>query len=168
MRKQKPDWLVRNFTLGVEDSLVSTVGLLSGVAVAGVDRPTVILTGLVLIFVEAFSMGIGSLLTEHAVTARKKNHEVPLASSFSGGLAMFLSYFGAGFVPLTPYAFFPVNSALVVSAVLSLTVLFGLGVVNGRGRWRKRVTHHGLETLLLGGGAILVGVMVGKLVNMGG
>jgi VIT1/CCC1 family predicted Fe2+/Mn2+ transporter len=49
---------LRNFIFGVEDSLVSTVGLLSGVAVAGVASRTILLTGVVLIFVEAFSMAV--------------------------------------------------------------------------------------------------------------
>jgi len=56
--------LFRNFIFGVEDSLVSTVGLLSGIAAADTSRFTIITTGIVLIFVEAFSMGIGSFLSE--------------------------------------------------------------------------------------------------------
>ena len=50
----------RNFIFGVEDSLVSTVGLLSGVAIAGVPSRTILLTGVVLILVEAFSMAAGA------------------------------------------------------------------------------------------------------------
>src|SRR3989338_4103836 len=44
---------IRNLIFGVEDSLVSTVDLLSGVAAAGVPRSVIFLTGVVLIFVEA-------------------------------------------------------------------------------------------------------------------
>ena len=47
---------IRNFIFGVEDSLVSTAGLLSGIAATGMSRPAILLTGIVLIFVEAFSM----------------------------------------------------------------------------------------------------------------
>ena len=46
---------IRNFVFGVEDSLASTVGLLSGIATAGVNASTIVVTGAVLIFVEAFS-----------------------------------------------------------------------------------------------------------------
>ena len=53
-----------SFIFGVEDSLVSTVGLLSGVAVAGVNRSGIFVTGVILIFVEAFSMGVGNFLSE--------------------------------------------------------------------------------------------------------
>ena len=63
VKKLKTALYLRNFIFGVEDSLVSTVGLLSGVAVANVDQATIFLTGMVLIFVEAFSMGVGSFPT---------------------------------------------------------------------------------------------------------
>ncbi len=58
---------LRNFVFGVEDSLVSTVGLLSGVAAAGVETKTIVLTGVVLIIVEALSMAVGSYLSEYSV-----------------------------------------------------------------------------------------------------
>ena len=64
---KKYSMIVRNFTFGVEDSLVSTVGLLAGIAFAGVNAGTVVLTGAVLIFVEGFSMAVGSLLSEQSV-----------------------------------------------------------------------------------------------------
>jgi len=52
----------RNFVFGVEDSLVSTVWLLSGAAAVVVAQETVLPTDFVLIFVEEFSMGVGSFL----------------------------------------------------------------------------------------------------------
>ena len=55
---------MRNFVFGAEDSLVSTVGLLAGVATAGVLQKEIIISGVVLIFVEAFSMSVGSFLSE--------------------------------------------------------------------------------------------------------
>ena len=55
---------LRNFVFGVEDSLVSTVGLLSGIAIAGMNRESIFATGVVLIFVEAVSMAAGSFLAE--------------------------------------------------------------------------------------------------------
>ena len=51
---------VRNFIFGVEDSLVSTLGFLAGIAVAGIATRELVTSGIVLILVEAFSMGVGS------------------------------------------------------------------------------------------------------------
>ena len=58
---------IRNIVFGVEDSLVSTVGLLSGIALGDIPRSTILFTGLVYIFVEAFSMAVGSFLSEESV-----------------------------------------------------------------------------------------------------
>lgn len=54
---------VRNITFGIADSLVSTVGLLSGIDIIGASHATVISTGLIYAFVEAFSMAVGSFLS---------------------------------------------------------------------------------------------------------
>ena len=62
MRSTNNTSYYRNFVFGVEDSLVSTVGLLSGISIAGVTNKTIIMTGVILIFVEAVSMGAGSFL----------------------------------------------------------------------------------------------------------
>ncbi len=59
---------VRDVVFGLEDSLVSTVGTLTGVAVGTQDAFIVILTGVVLVFVEAVSMAAGSYLSSKSVT----------------------------------------------------------------------------------------------------
>lgn len=156
---------MRNFVFGVEDSLVSTVGLLSGVAIANVDRKTIFLTGIVLIFVEAFSMAAGSSLSEQSVEEYEQQKEVSLRHSFWGGGVMFFSYFFAGFIPLFPYLLFPLALALRISILGSLVALFLLGVVGAR------ISHiafvkNGLRMLLLGGVAIAVGIFVGRLTNI--
>lgn len=54
---------IREIVFGLEDSLVSTVGTVSGIAVGSGDRYVVILAGLVLVSVEAISMAAGSFLS---------------------------------------------------------------------------------------------------------
>lgn len=154
---------VRNFIFGVEDSLVSTVGLLSGVAVAGLPKRDIFLTGIVLIFVEAFSMGVGSYLSESSAeefTGAKKS------LSLQGSLIMFFSYFAAGFIPLAPYIIFAVIPAFLISVLLSLVALFILGAVSSKFFKTDHTTRHGIKMLIIGGLAIAVGIVVGKLVNV--
>lgn len=153
---------IRNFIFGVEDGLVSTVGFLSGVAAAGVSRPTLLLTGAVLIFVEAFSMGVGSFLSEHAVEEYARHGEVSPRRSEWGALVMFGSYLIAGFIPLAPYVFLPAASAFVVSVLLSLIALFLLGVFSAR-LFHINATRKGFEMFVVGGIAIGVGIVIGKL-----
>lgn len=148
---------LRNFIFGVEDSLVSTVGLLTGVAIAGVEREIVLLTGVVLIVVEALSMAAGSFLSEASAEEFAGRGEEAQSHSIRGGLVMFVSYFAAGFVPLAPYFFIVGPVAIYLSVIFSLTALFMLGVVSGSlagGQLFKR----GLRMMLVGGLATAAGV----------
>lgn len=155
---------LRNLIFGVEDSLVSTVGLLAGIAVAGLPRPTILLTGVVLIFVEALSMGAGSFLSEYSVEEYRRQGNVPARRSIGGGVVMFFSYFISGFIPLLPYIIWEASLAFWISIGFSLVSLFVLGVEQARLSKLKIVTN-GVRMFLVGGAAILVGVTVGKLLQ---
>ncbi len=163
-KKQNLSFFVRNFIFGVEDSLVSTVGLLSGIAVAGVTQKEIFLTGVVLVFVEAFSMGVGSFLSEQSVEEYEKHKEVPAHQSIVGALIMFASYICAGFIPILPYLVFSQIHAFYVSIALSLLALFLLGSISAK-FFKIHIIRHGLEMLTVGGIAILVGIAVGMFIQ---
>ena len=153
----------RNFIFGVEDSLVSTVGLLSGIAVGGVGREEIILAGVVLIFVEAFSMGVGSFLSERSVEEyMAEDGSSPPRRSVGASFIMFGSYFVSGFVPLSPYLFLDKATALPTSIVFSLAALFCLGVLSAR-TLRTSVWKTALRMFIVGGLAIGVGLVLGNL-----
>lgn len=151
---------LRNFIFGVEDSLVSTVGLLSGVAAANVPRATIILTGAVLIFVEAFSMGAGSFISAHSVEDTKKFSR----GAITGSAIMFLFYLAAGLAPLLPYIIFDAATAFSASIIFSLFGLIILGIAKAK-LLRQKISHHAIEIFLIGGVAIAIGVIVGKLLK---
>lgn len=162
--KEKSATYLRNFIFGVEDSLVSTVGLLSGVAIAGLPRSTILLTGVVLIFVEAFSMATGSYLSEASVDEYMDKNKPKPHSPILGGLVMFFSYFVSGFIPLAPYLFWSAEMAFGLSISFSLIALFLLGA--GSGKFSSgRPFRVGIRMFLLGGIAILVGVSVGSFMS---
>ena len=165
MNKKRFGDYLRNFIFGVEDGLVSTVGLLSGIAIAAVPKATIILTGIVLIFVEAFSMGVGTLLSEHTAKEFMKKKELTLKGSFSNSGVMFFSYFIAGFIPLAPYLFFDTIIALKLSVAASLLALFILGATSAR-LFKINMVKKGLEMLIIGGIAIAIGVIVGRFVQI--
>jgi vacuolar iron transporter family protein len=66
--REKLSGSVREVVFGLEDSLVSTLGAVSGVAVGSGEADVVILTGVVLVFVEAVSMAAGSYLSSKSTT----------------------------------------------------------------------------------------------------
>jgi VIT1/CCC1 family predicted Fe2+/Mn2+ transporter len=159
--------LVRNFVFGAEDGLVSTVGLLSGIAIAGVSRTNIILTGIVLVFVEAFSMGIASELSEHSAEEYEQHHEVGEHIPVLGGLVMFISYVVFGFIPLVPYLFAGGVTSLRYSISISLVTLFALGILSAKLSGTK-LFRHGIVMTIMGGAAIVIGVAIGSLINIGG
>lgn len=155
---------LRNFVFGVEDSLVSTVGLVSGVAYVGTAKAEILLTGTILIFVEAFSMAVGSLLSENSAHEFRTQTEVPLQKSFVSAVIMFFSYFISGFIVIAPYLFFEVSMAFRYSVALSLMSLFVLGLVSARFS-NTPFIRKGVIMSLIGGTAILIGVIVGTFLN---
>ncbi len=161
-RKLRTAAYIRNFIFGVEDSLVSTVGLLSGIAVGGVERSQIILTGIILLLVEAFSMAVGSLLSEQSAEEYLNHREVSMRPAAVDSIIMFTSYFLAGFVTLAPYFIMEARAALPISIVLSLSALFLLGVISAT-LFGINILRNGIRTLAIGGVAILVGVTASLL-----
>ena len=155
---------LRSFIFGVEDSLASTVGLLSGIAIAGVVRETILLTGVILILVEAFSMAMGDFLSEYSSESYIRQAEVPSRRSFKAALIMFFSYLLAGLIPLFPYLILISESAVWLSIGLSLLALFFLGVIGAKIS-NTNTFKSGLRMFLIGGAAIFVGVIVGSFLN---
>lgn len=156
---------VRNFLFGVEDSLVSTVGLLSGITVTGVPSSTIITTGVILIFVEAFSMGVGSMLSEHSSEEYANHKRMPVRRSFIGAVIMFGSYFASGFIPLFPYLLLAPGAAVKVSVIVSILALFGLGFLSAKA-FGVAPLRKGLQMLIIGGTAVVIGAVVGEFINL--
>ena len=154
--KIKPSYF-RNLIFGSEDSLVSTVGVLFGVATATQDKKFVVLTGLVVVAVEALSMGAGSFLSETSTqeVAKGSNEDIPILD----GLIMFLAYLLSGFIPLAPYIALEVDIAKYVSIALSIIALFILGYIPA-----KR-TESGFRMAFVAGMAILIGFIIAHLTN---
>lgn len=155
---------LRNFVFGVEDSLVSTVGLLSGIAIAGMTTKEIFVTGVVLVFVEAFSMAAGSFLSESSADEARTHSERISKRSYLASFIMFCSYFVSGFIPIVPYLLLPVSQAFWASIAVSIVALGVLGIVSGT-MSRTSLVHNALRMVLIGGAAILVGTVVGSMVG---
>lgn len=153
----------RNLIFGVEDGLVSTVGLLSGIAIADVPRETIILTGIVLIFVEAISMAAGSFLSEASVEELEVKKRTSAGESFKAGATMFASYFIAGLIPLAPYIYLA-HDAFRFSIIASLITLFLLGAWSGR-LSRAGVLRSAIRMAVVGGLAVAVGAAAGLVLG---
>ena len=153
---------LRNFVFGVEDSLVSTVGLLSGIAIAGLAPAQIFTTGLILIFVEAISMSAGSFLSESSAEEYETRREAATHRSYLSAAVMFISYFLSGFIPLAPYLLLSGALAFWTSIGASVAALAILGAVSAA-LSRTRVLRSVLRMAFIGGLAIGAGVLIGGI-----
>ena len=153
-----PDYL-RSWMFGCEDGLVSTTGSIVGVAVGSGDGDVVAMAGIVLVAVEAISMGAGQLLSERAVHELERDHD---DSAVVGAVTMVIAYALAGFVPLGPVLLTRSADAVWVSVALAMAALALLGIVKGQLVHVSRV-RSGAEVLVVGGAACAVGTLAGIL-----
>ena len=153
---------LRTIVFGINDSLVSTVGFLAGISVAGVPRATIIITGLIYALVEAFSMAMGDFLSEESAEEYISESSVNNRPSIIAAIIMFLSSVLAAIVPLVPYLLFTGAMALLVSACASILGLFIVGMLSARFS-HLPIIWRGVRMALLGGAAIVIGVVVGSL-----
>lgn len=152
----------RSIIFGLEDSLVSTTGIVAGVAIGSNSTKVVLLAGLVAVAVEALSMGAGQYLSEHGV--HQLDHKTHDDNLLVGALIMFGSYIGGGMVPLVPVILMP-TKAIPISLAAAIAALFAVGWLKGR-YVQVSPTRSAIEMAVVGGGAALVGVVVGYLVRL--
>lgn len=164
---------IREIIFGLEDSFVSTLGTITGIAVVTHSTYVVILSGLVLLAAESTSMGAGSYLSSKTATqardsaGRKQErfqssrHEHPLRAGF----VMFVFYVLGGIVPLGPYFLFPIDTAIPISILLTVFALLGIGIWSAEYTKRPRI-RSGLEMAGISLGAALLGIIVGQLVHI--
>lgn len=163
VKKPNREYL-RSVIFGIEDSLVSTTGLIAGISIGADSRRVVLLGGIVAIMVEAVSMGAGEYLSDDAVSELdklKRHKDKPMVS----GLLMFCSYLTAGLIPLLPIVFFVYPSSIWVSVALALAGLFLLGFLKGR-YLNTDPIKGGLKILVVGGIATMFGIVVGTIFQL--
>lgn len=89
---------------------------------------------------------------------------VPFSSKDASrrGIFMFFAYIVGGFVPLVAYLFLPIEQAVYYSIIVTLVSLFLLGAITTK-YTKKQWFKSGLRIFVLGGVALLVGLVVGKI-----
>ena len=142
---------------GMEDGTVSIFGLIFGVAATTTSTQAVVIAGASGAVAAAVSMMAGVYLD-----AAPEESSNPWEQS----LWMLLADFAAAAVPIVPFVLLPIPQARVVSGVVTLLLLIGLGV--GRARVAKRDTLRTiLETVAIGIAAALAGVGISVLIDHG-
>lgn len=154
------DYLRSSF-FGAEDSLVSTTGLVAGIAAGSQDVKLILLAGIVAVAVEAVSMGAGQYLSQKAVGEFDGSKASPVGT----GLTMFIAYMLAGAIPIAPMAFLNYPVSLFVSVGAALTALFIIGFIKGK-IVNRPASRSGFEVLVIGGFATMIGLLVGVALQL--
>jgi VIT1/CCC1 family predicted Fe2+/Mn2+ transporter len=80
-------------------------------------------------------------------------------------LWMFVADLFAAGVPVVPFVLFPIETARIVSLVVTGALMAALGVARGR-IGRENVYRTALQTMAIAGAAALAGVLIGRLVTL--
>jgi VIT1/CCC1 family predicted Fe2+/Mn2+ transporter len=161
---------VRAGVFGVQDGIVSTFGLVMGVAGAQVSPEAVLIAGIAGAVSGAVSMGAGEYvsvkvqreLLEARGNGNEENGIVSPGRAAAANSGLFV--LGAAF-PLAPFLFLVGLPAVLTSTVLSITALFATGALLTR-LTRRSPFASGLRMLLIGGGAGVLGYLVGSLLGV--
>jgi len=168
--------------MGAQDNLTNVLAVVLGVAIGAGRSDLVALAGLAAGVAEAISMG-GVLYTstraELDLDARLRAEAAQggaaraaalvegrrRLSPAQAGVVCFAAAMVAGLVPLVPFAFLPLQPAVLTCLVISILALFGLGSwaggVTGRGPWRD-----GVRLVLIAGTAALAAAVIGLILRI--
>jgi VIT1/CCC1 family predicted Fe2+/Mn2+ transporter len=160
---------VRAGVFGVQDGIVSTFGLIMGVAGAQVSPEAVLIAGVAGAFSGAMSMGAGEYVSvkvqREMLSARGAVEDDANVSPHRAALANSgLFVLGAAF-PLVPFLFLVGLPAVALSTALSVLALFITGALLTR-LTKRSPWASGARMLVIGGGAGVLGYLVGSVLGV--
>lgn len=155
---------VRSAMFGFQDGLVSTTGVVVGIATGAKDPAIILLASFVAVSVEATSMAAGQYSSEKAVHQMDKTGK-HTDSLIIGAVIMFFAYFIAGLVPIIPMLFYKYHHSTLYSITFALIGLFLIGFVKGKYVKVNSLTS-AVEMLIIGSIATAIGLIVGFFLSI--
>lgn len=151
---------------GFEGGFAIGTSIVVALAFSTNDRRVLLLTAIISIIVNGFNNASVKYSSEHyldELDGRETRH--PLDRYFAPAFVEFLSYFAISFLTVVPLIVIAdLTTAIIVSVILTVVLLFAAGY------WRAYMLRmprlrDAVETMLLGGGIIVVGVISGVVVR---
>ncbi len=171
--REKLGLRLKDFILGFQDGVVSSLGLVLGVAVATLNSRIVIISGLAGALAEFISMAaVAYTSTEaaeefykteakHRKLRMPKEYKSPIGS---GALVGFSDLVGA-LIAIIPFIFLDLKRAIIVSITLSALALFFTGAVKAKltaGNW----IESGAKLTVIGLVAAFAGYLIGRILSV--
>jgi hypothetical protein len=119
-------FVIKNMTFGIEDSIISTSGVLLGIHAANLSRKEILITGFILVLVESLSMSYGTFISDEAFLKNEGSIK-NLSTVFYYSMIMFVSYFLIGMILLSPFYFDFKNPSfyvILIGLILLLSIIY--------------------------------------------
>jgi len=157
---------LRQIIFGVEDGAIGTLGVVVGMAQAAAPNSYIILAGIATMFAQMISMSAGTYLSVKSESeylssrkrARLPSHKHPINSA----LIMAISVVIGAAIPLSAFLIWESKAGIIPAIFITLIGLFFLGAYKGKSV-KKDTLKSGLEIMVIGGLAALVGFGIGNL-----
>jgi len=155
IRKYLPDLIY-----GANDGIVTTLAVISGVVGASLSTRVILILGFANLLADGFSMGASNVLARRSETA---SEIAPLLRSARHGVATFLGFLVAGFVPLAAYVVpWGPSDRFQFAVGMAFVTLFLVGA--GRAAFTNRsALRAGIEMLSIGALATLLAYLIGAI-----
>ncbi len=148
---------IKTIIFGLQDGLVSTMGVITGIAEGSRDRFIILLSGLIVIAVESLSMASGEYISSKSEIELKKDLG---KNPKTAGWLMGVSYIIGGVVPVIPYIFINWPYSLYISIFATMFTLFAIGFLKSK-FVKVNALKGGLEMLTIAGVSALVSYVIG-------
>lgn len=151
---------------GIEGGFAIGASIVVALSFSTADRTILLVTAIISIIVSGFNSASVKYSSEHYLDELdgRETHS-PVKRYFIPALVEFLSYFAISFLTVVPLLIIThLGTAITVSVALTLSLLFAAGY------WRAYMMHmprlrDGFETMLLGAGIVVVGIISGVVIQ---
>lgn len=161
---------LREIVFGANDGVVTSIGFLVGIAGSVAQQSIIVIAGVLTIVAGGASMALGNYL---AVKSQKEFYDSTSnlkakdfeKSPIISGIVIGFCYLVGGIPPILPFIYFqPTARALVMSFLVSVIVMVGIGIVRwilNKGSIGGKIT----ETVAVGIIAAGIGFVAGEVLN---
>lgn len=165
---------MRDVVFGVNDAILTNLGIVAGFSVALQSNKFIILASLVDIFISAFAMSFGTYMSRTSeqdfLRTKLKKAALDQAADAMGqpikaAVVMWFTYVAAGFIPIAPFLLgLPIKVALPLAMAAGIGAFFILGALKGA-LTKTSIVGSAIKFLLFGLVSAAIGLAVGRLAN---
>jgi len=154
---------------GTTDGIICSLGTIIGAAAATNNTELAIIAGILSGVSNSFANGIGMYIsqsTERGIQKAKleeghNTHVHSVQENIVNGVASFFATIIVSLAMVVPFIFLNLGSAMIISFVIGIGLLFILGVYTAKIS-KENMLSHGVQYSFLGAGGAVIGYLIGE------